>query len=41
MQKRDHKQWDDAGRYLYDQTEHGQAKFVSNVLREAGLLLAQ
>jgi hypothetical protein len=41
MQKRDHKQWDSVGRYLYDQTEHGRAKFVSNVLEEAGLLRAQ
>jgi hypothetical protein len=41
MQKRDHKQWDNVGRYLYDQTDRGEAEFVSTVLREAGLLLAQ
>jgi hypothetical protein len=41
MQKRDHKQWDDVGRYLYEQTEYGRPEFISVVLREAGLMLAQ
>jgi hypothetical protein len=41
MQKRDHKQWDDVGRYLYEQTKRREEEFVLTVLSEAGLLLAQ
>ncbi|SRR6266851_3911131 len=41
MQKRDHKQWDNVGNYLYAEAEHDEAVFVSTVLRAAGLHLAQ
>ena len=42
MQKRDHKQWDRVGRYLYAMTERVQeADFVAGILRETGLERAQ
>jgi hypothetical protein len=42
MQKRDHKQGDRVGRYLYAMTERVQeADFVAGILREAGLERAQ
>ena len=41
MQKRDHKQWDSTGRYLYSMIERGEAEFVASVLADAGLTAAQ
>lgn len=41
MQKRDHKQWDAVGKYLYAQAENDEPVFISTVLRSAGLHLAQ
>jgi hypothetical protein len=41
MQKRDHKQWDNVGQYLYAEAERDEREFVSTVLKTAGLHLAQ
>jgi hypothetical protein len=41
MQKRDHKQWDSVGQYLYSVIERGEADFATSVLQEAGLASAQ
>jgi hypothetical protein len=42
MQKRDHKQWDSAGSYLYAMTDRRKENdFVDVILREAGLENAQ